>query len=81
MALRAKVLPIRQRPPVVDISDLPRLLTIAQVAARHHVSRNTIHTWIKTRGLRVMKDGRTWLIREDMLDEWERSQHWKALPQ
>ncbi len=62
-----------------DVSGLPALLTVDQVAARFSTSRDTVYRWVRSksstfpRPIPLPTSGIRW--RADVLDAWERGEH------
>jgi excisionase family DNA binding protein len=61
-------------------ADVPKLLTIAEVATALRVSRRTVETLLHERTLATTRIGRRVFVRESDLDAWVSAQVLHALP-
>ena len=55
------------------MTDVPRWISVDEVAEHLGVSRDTIYRWIERRGLPAHRVGRFWKFQIVEVDEWVRS--------
>lgn len=54
------------------LEDAPPLLTMQEVGARHHVAAQTVRDWIRRYpDFPVIREGKRWKVRLDLLLAWE----------
>lgn len=52
---------------------MDRILTCDEVAERYHVAKGTVWKWIRTRKLRAIRIGKSYLVTEGAVAEFERA--------
>ena len=49
-----------------------RWLSVEEIAAHLGIKRETVYTWIDTKGMPAHKVGRLWKFQKNEVDEWVR---------